>query len=104
MGGSIRDTIGRLIGREYNSGRGGLGIFFPHTKSHATSKWPGRLNLGAPSIIALLLNALPTEMHAHEMHAHEMHAHEVHAHEVHAHEAHAISYSPRGTRPRGTRP
>jgi hypothetical protein len=99
MGGSIRDTIGRLIGREYNSGRGGLGIFFPHTKSPTTSKWPGRLNLRAPSIIALLLNALPTEMHAHEIHAREMHvrkvhvremhAREVHAHEVHAYETHA---------------
>ena len=90
------DTIGRLIGRGHNSGRGGLGllayllsrsspigpssivnlavdltpenleiesystyIFLAH-KSPITSKWPGRLNLDAPSIIVLLLNAVPT--------------------------------------------
>src|SRR5271163_4486042 len=33
---------------------------FPAHKSPAASKWPGRPNLGAPSTIALLLNALPT--------------------------------------------
>src|SRR5271154_6137206 len=89
------DTIGRLIGRGHNSGRGGLGLLsyllsalhyqtilysrprrqhypknleiesyskyiFPVHKSPITSKWPGRLNLDTPSIIALLLNALPT--------------------------------------------
>jgi hypothetical protein len=33
---------------------------FPAHESPVPSKWPGRLNLGAPSTIALLLNALLT--------------------------------------------
>ena len=37
-----------------------LGIFFTYTNDLQTSKWPGRPNLDAPSIIALLLDVLLT--------------------------------------------
>src|SRR5271163_1271326 len=96
-----------------------LRYIFPAHKSPATSKWPGGPNLGAPSTIALLLNALPTPSLCPKVlgirastggnraecqvaksrkyvrttkvkRLHPvMHAHEMHAHEIHAREMHA---------------